>query len=141
VNVFLESSAALAWLFEETAATAIEGALGRAELVVASDLTLLECYRALIWAQVTGRFSDLEVARRRTALDAASASWTLLRIDKEVLEGARRRFPREPVRTLDSLHLGSLLRARVAFADLVLLSLDRRVRDNGAALGFDVLPA
>lgn len=141
MNAFLESSAALAWLFEEAAAGEIEAALGAAEFVVTSDLTLLECARALIRAQVTGGFSELEVTRRRSILEAASARWTVMKIDGEVLEGARRRFPREPVRTLDSLHLGSLLKARVAFADLALLSLDRRVRENGAALGFDVFPA
>lgn len=141
MNVFLESSAALAWLFEEAAAGEVEAALGTAEFVIASDLSLLECARALIRAQVTGEYSEFEVTRRRSILETAAARWTLLRIDEEVLAGARRRFPREPVRTLDSLHLGSLLKARIAFADLALLSLDRRVRDNGAALGFDVLPA
>jgi hypothetical protein len=64
----------------------------------------------------------------------------LLRIGGEVLERARRRFPVEPVRTLDALHLASALAARAAIPGLDLLSLDQRVRDNGAALGFDLLP-
>jgi hypothetical protein len=42
---------------------------------------------------------------------------------------------------LDALHLASALAARSVISDIALLSLDRRVRDNGAALGFDVVPA
>ena len=141
MNLYVESSAALAWLLEEAAADDVEAAFGAAELVLASDLTLLECDRALIRSQVLGALSDLEVTRRRSILEAAASRWTVLRITGEVLERARRRFPQEPVKALDSLHLASALAARSAVSDLALLSLDRRVRDNGAALGFDVLPA
>jgi predicted nucleic acid-binding protein len=141
MNLYVESSAALAWLLEETAADDVEAAFGTAELVLASDLTLLECDRALIRSQALGALSDLEVSRRRSILEAAASRWTLLRIDGEVLERARRRFPQEPIRAIDSLHLASALTARSSVSDLALLSLDGRVRRNGAALGFDVLPA
>jgi predicted nucleic acid-binding protein len=140
MNLYVDSSAALAWLLEEAAADDVEAAFGGAELVLASDLTLLECDRALIRSQVLGTLSDLEVTRRRSILEAAASRWMLLRISGEVLERARRRFPKEPLRVLDSLHLASALTARSSVSELALLSLDQRVRDNGAALGFDVLP-
>jgi len=140
VNVYVESSAALAWLLDEEAAGAVETALGTAAQVLASDLTLVECDRALIRSQALGGLSELEITRRRSILESTAARWTLLKIDTDVIERARRRFPQEPVKALDALHLGSLLKARSAVSDLVLLSLDRRVRDNGAALGFDVFP-
>ena len=82
----------------------------------------------------------METARRRAVLEAASVNWMLLKLDREVLERARRRFPAEPLRTLDALHIASALAARSAISDLGLLSLDRRVRENGVALGFEVLP-
>jgi predicted nucleic acid-binding protein len=141
MNLYVESSALLAWLFDEKPAAEVEAALNEAEIIVASDLTLVECSRALIRAYTTGSLSELEVARRRTMFESVSSHWTQLKIDSEVLDRARRRFPAEPVRTLDALHLASSLAARSVVSDLALLSLDQRVRDNGAALGFDVLPA
>lgn len=140
MNLYAETSAVMAWLFEEDTADSVEAVFRAADLVLASDLTLVECDRVLIRAQVTGELSDFETARRRSMLEATSSKWTLLRIDSEILERARRRFPQEPLRALDSLHLATLIAARSAVSDLALLSLDKRVRDNGAALGFDVLP-
>lgn len=141
MNLYAESSAVLAWLFREEPAPLLKEILAGAELVVASDLTLVECDRALIRAEATGRLSQAEASQRRALFEATSARWVLLRIEGDVLERARRRFPQEPVRALDSLHLASALTARSSVSELVLLSLDQRVRDNGAALGFDVLPA
>src|SRR5262249_47684408 len=127
MNLYVESSAALAWLFEEAPAERIEAALGNAELVLASDLTVLECDRALIRSQALGALSEIEVSRRRSILEAAASRWMLLRIDGEILERARRRFPQEPVRALDSLHLAAALSARSSVSGLALLSLDTRV--------------
>jgi predicted nucleic acid-binding protein len=140
VNLYAESSAVLAWLLEEPTADPVEAAFDRAEGVVASDLTLVECNRALIRAHVLGELTEIETLRRRTLLEAVSAHWTFLKIDREILERARHRLPVEPIRTLDALHLASALAARSAVSDLALLSLDQRVRENGAALGFDILP-
>jgi predicted nucleic acid-binding protein len=141
MNVYAESSAVLAWLFEEANASSVESALDQADLIVASDLTLAECARSLIRSHAIGSLSELEMSRRWAALEASSIHWTLLRIDGEVLERARRRFPVEPVRTLDALHLASAIAARSVISDLALLSLDQRIRDNGTALGFNVLPS
>jgi len=139
VNVYVESSAVLAWLLEEAPGPQLQEILGRAEFVAASDLLLVECDRALIRAEVLGQLSLFEVRRRRALLEEVSSRWTLLRIEG-ILERARQRFPYEPVRALDSLHLASALSARSALSDLALLSLDNRIRENGVALGFQVLP-
>lgn len=45
------------------------------------------------------------------------------------------------MRTLDAIHLASAVLARSAFAGIAVLSLDQRIRNVAAALGFDVLPA
>src|SRR4051794_21248189 len=112
MNLYAESSAVLAWLLAEETSSAIEALLDGAEWIVASDLTLAECSRSLIRAHAAGSLSELEMTRKRSVLEASSAHWTLMRIDREVLERARRRFPEEPVRTLDALHLASALSAR-----------------------------
>jgi predicted nucleic acid-binding protein len=140
VNLYADSSAVLAWLFGEERGPVVEKILAGAELVVASDLTLVECDRALIQAEATGRLSQVEANQLRASFEATSVRWMLLNIEGEVVERARRRFPQEPIRTLDSLHLASALTARSSVSELALLSLDQRVRNNGAALGFDVLP-
>jgi predicted nucleic acid-binding protein len=140
MKLYADSSAVLAWLFEEAAADAVEGMLDSADGVVASDLTLVECDRALVRAHALGLLSEVEAVRRRAVLEAAAVNWMVLKLDREVLERARRRFPAEPLRTLDALHVASALTARSAVSDLALLSLDGRVRENGAALGFAVFP-
>ena len=49
--------------------------------------------------------------------------------------------PREPVRTLDALHLATVLRVAEFRPGLDVLSFDRRIRANAAAPGFGVLHA
>ena len=106
--------------------------------MVASELILLECDRALIRAETSGEIAAAQSAALRAELARAASFWTLLRIADEVLDRARRPFPIEPLRSLDALHLGTLLVARSIFADLALLSLDDRIRENAVALGFQV---
>jgi predicted nucleic acid-binding protein len=140
MNLYADSSAVLAWLLEEATAGSVEQAFDLADGVVASDLTLVECDRALVRAHILGLLSEMEAVRRRAVLEAVSVNWMILKLDREVLERSRRRFPAEPLRTLDALHIASALAARSVISDLALLSLDNRVRENGAALGFDVFP-
>ena len=91
-------------------------------------------------AAALGDDGEAEAARRRALLDAAADHWVVLSIDSEVVARSRRAFPREPVRSLDAIHLSTALLARSLVAELSLLSLDDRVRGNGIALGFDVTP-
>jgi hypothetical protein len=56
------------------------------------------------------------------------------------VDRARQPFPGSPIRTLDAIHLASVLVARSAVAGLELLSLDNRIRDVGKKLGLTLLP-
>jgi hypothetical protein len=49
----------------------VRGTLSTAELVIASVLTLVECDRTILRAQVAGRVSEAEAADRRARLIAA----------------------------------------------------------------------
>ena len=71
----------------------------------------------------------------------AAEHWVVLGIDSEIVARSRQTFPREPVRTLDAIHLSTALRARHLVTEVQLLSLNDRVRDNAVALGFHVAPA
>lgn len=141
MTLYAESSAVLSWLLGETTAPTIRRLLASAELVIASDLTLVECDRVLVRAVVLGDISEAESASRRAELNAAAAHWTLLRLGADVIDRARQRFVNEPIRTLDALHLASALVARAAVPDVEVLSLDEAVRTNAHALGFDVQPS
>jgi uncharacterized protein with PIN domain len=141
VNLYAESSAVLAWLLGEARAPDVRDRLAAAELVIASDLTLVECDRVLIRASKLGELREADAAGRRAELTMAAAHWTLLRVSVDVIERARLPFPREPIRTLDALHLASALVAKAAVPDLIVLSLDDAVRANARTLGFDVQPA
>jgi predicted nucleic acid-binding protein len=140
MSLYAESSAVLAWLLDEAVGTFVRRTLSQADIVVASDLTLIECDRVLHRAAALGELSEGEVADRRAHLAAASAHWHTLRIGAEVVDRARQPFPGDPIRTLDAIHLSSALVARSAVAGLALLSLDERIRTVGKKLGLTLLP-
>jgi hypothetical protein len=140
MHLYAESSAVLAWLLDQRHGPLVAAALERAAVVIASDLTLIECDRVLIRAVAQRALTERELALRQSRLNAASAHWTLLSLDEEIVERARRPFPVEPVRTLDALHLASVLAARKAVPDLVVLSLDDRVREAADRLGLPLTP-
>jgi predicted nucleic acid-binding protein len=141
VTLYAESSAVLAWLLGEDAAPRVRALLRGAELVVASDLTLLECDRVLIRAASLGETDEAMSADRRAHLNAAATHWHVLRLSPDIVHRARQPFPAEPIRTLDAVHLASALAARSAVPGIELLSLDDRVRRAGAQLGFRLHPA
>ena len=78
---------------------------------------------------------------RRGLVAAAADHWVVLSIDSEVVARSRQAFPREPIRTLDAIHLSTALLARNLVTEMCLLSLDERIRGNAVALGFDIAPA
>jgi hypothetical protein len=140
LSLYAESSAVLAWLLDEDATETVLGLLTADQLIIASDLTLIECDRALHRAVAIRELTEADAADRRGHLATVSSHWTLLRIGSEVVERARQSFPGLPIRTLDAVHLASLLVARSAVPGLALLSLDPRVRDAAVQLGIELRP-
>jgi predicted nucleic acid-binding protein len=109
-------------------------------MVLTSDLTLVECDRVLHRAAGVGDLTEAEATRRRAHVSEAAEHWVVLAIDREVVERARRPFPQEPIRTLDAIHLATALLGRNLVTEMQMLTLDKRIRDNASALGFDILP-
>jgi predicted nucleic acid-binding protein len=138
--IYAESSGVLAWLLDEASGRRVRALLAEAELVVSSDLTLIECDRVLLRAAVLGDLTEAEAADRQAQLTLAASHWHVLRIGPEVVERARRPFPGDPIRTLDAIHLASALLARSAVAGLDVLSLDDRIRKAAGRLGLGVRP-
>ena len=141
MNVYAESSAVLAWLLGESDGEETRDRLSAARLVLTSDLTLIECDRVLHRAVALEELGAAEAAERRALVAVAAEHWIVQAIDREIVERARRSFPREPIRALDAIHLATALIARDLVTELQLLSLDERIRRSAADLGFEIVPA
>ncbi len=139
MNLYAESSAILAWLLGGSQGDRIRELLSGASLVLASDLTLIECDRVLIRASSMG-CREAAIADRRAILNEAAAHWNVMRLEEEIVQRARQPFPCEPIRTLDAIHLACALSARAMIPGLLLLSLDQRIRTSAKSLGFDPIP-
>ncbi|MCP4656641.1 MAG: type II toxin-antitoxin system VapC family toxin [bacterium] len=139
--VYAESSAVLSWILGESGGEAVRGCLESAEFVVTSELTLVECDRMFHRARILEELAPERIEAHRSVLLGAMADWVFLRLDREIIEQAREPLPEDPVRSLDALHLASVLATVRLIPETSLLTLDERVRRCGRALGLAVLPS
>ncbi len=138
--VYAESSSVLSWLLGEPEGEEVRRALEAAEFVVTSDLTLIECDRAFHRARSLGELSEERFAALRTELSRLAEGWVLLRLSDEITQRARGSFPEEPIRSLDALHLASILNTASLIPETALLAHDKRVRRCARALELRLLP-
>lgn len=139
--LYAESSAVLTWLFDEPRAPDAIRELENAATIVTSELTRIECARAIHRAASQGVLARNQVAMLLAQLDAATSQWDRIELRDRVADLASAPFPAEPLRALDAIHLASALVARDVWRETAVLSFDDRVRRNAIALGFAVLPA
>jgi predicted nucleic acid-binding protein len=135
--VYLETSAILTWLLGEKRAAEPRRAVDAAERAVTSALSFAEVERALVRAEGAGMLKAADGQRLRGLLQRTRAGWATMSVTDEVLGRAARPFPVEPVRTLDAVHLATALAFARAYPDLRVVTFDRRILDNAAALGLD----
>lgn len=139
--VYAESSAVLAWLFRQPGGAQVQQILQAAGTIVSSDLTLVECDRA-IHREVAVRGLTRVAARQLSAdLRLEMSNWVVLALTPAVVARAREPYPAEPIRSLDALHVAWALHAKSAETGVAILSLDDRIRRVSASLGFELLPA
>jgi predicted nucleic acid-binding protein len=139
VIVYAESSAVLSWLLGEPRGPRVRYILEAAEFVVTSELTLVECDRALHRARSLGQISEQVFEERSSELQKIAAGWVLLRLSDDIVARAREGFPEEPIRSLDALHLASALATLDLIPETAILTFDGRVQRCGRALGFTLL--
>lgn len=133
--LYLETSAALTWLFGESRSNEVLSRLSRVETIVTSALTPLEAERALIRAERQGLVTPANRQRLRGMLAAAASAWLRMEVTAQVRARAAEPFPIEPLRTLDAIHLSTVLAFLGVYPELKLLSYDQRIVDNAQALG------
>lgn len=136
--VYLETSALLSWLFGEKDAKTIAHKMNRANKIISSVVTLVEAQRAFIRYESEGLLRESESRKLKAILLKASSAWLLMAMTREIENRAGERFPAEPVRTLDAIHLATSLKFAEAFPDLKILSLDKRIIDNTELLGIEL---
>ena len=124
----------------EPTGTAVRKQLAKADRVVSSTLTAMECHRAITRGASSGRLKETQALAALRLLGQAADSWTTVEMTGTILERARQSFPNEPVRTLDAIHLATAMHFREAIPELVVVSLDDHVRDNARALDMLVAP-
>lgn len=133
---YLETSTLLAAVLEGNADALASLALpGR---LVASALTFGEAARVVVRFGATGRLEAGAAARALRSLDALQGRCSLYPVTQDVIASLGRRFPHEPVRTLDAIHLITLQLLGEPPGRITVLTNDHRVRENATALGFCV---
>jgi len=141
MTVYVESSAVLAWLLDQPIGWLAFDELRRADLVVSSELTLIECDRVLRRRVAVGEMDATRAEALRSELSSVASAWSITSVGPDVVARARESFPDDLMRAMDAIHLASALTTRARVGDLDILTLDDRIRGNATALGFRVLPA
>jgi predicted nucleic acid-binding protein len=138
--VYLETSCLLSVLFREKGYEKIASALESSDFhIVTSKLTLAEAHRAVSRAVSKNLITEASGQELRGTLAVQSNRWDRLEIDEEILRRTGDPFPREPVRTLDAIHLASALLLKSVFPEITVLSSDQRILSNLAHLGLEAL--
>lgn len=134
-TIYIESSAVLTWLLGEPNASKVESVLSKANVIATSALTFLEAERSLIRAEKKGRFLPADRQKLKGLLTKSAAQWTRMEITEEVQARAKEPFPVEPIRSLDAIHLATILEFIEIFPELTVLSQDQQILANLEPLG------
>ena len=133
--LYLETSALLAWLFNEALAEQAIGRINQADLIVSSELLRLETCRALSRAKRENLLSGDQYDSLLESFMENLSGWFRMSLDTAVIERASEPFPAEPVRSLDAIHLASALEYKKLYPDLTMLTFDKRISENLQELG------
>lgn len=133
---YIESSALVAALLEgDTAARASIRAEGQR---VTSALTFTETNRAVLRARLSGRITAQQERAALLTLKQFTRRVHIVTVTEAILAHAGRRFPVEPIRTLDAIHLATAEALGDPPALVTIVTRNVGVRDNANALGYPV---
>lgn len=136
IRRYIESSALVAAVLEDdTAAKASIRAKGQR---VTSALTAAETMRAVLRARLSGRITAQQERAALLTLHRFTRRCYIVSVTEEILARAGLRFPAEPVRTLDAIHLATAEALGDPPALVTIVTRNLRVRDNANSLGHPV---
>lgn len=133
---YVETSAILCYLLSEESATRVVSQINDATTVVTSALTLLEVERTILRCEMEGRLNPVQVQNAKRIFQSIVSSWIVLEMTPRIRERAAAKFPIEPIRSLDAIHLATALEFLRAFEEVFIVSLDKRILENLKPLGF-----
>jgi predicted nucleic acid-binding protein len=133
--IYIETSAVLTWLLGEPQSRRVVDAINASVAVVTSVLTILETRRSLLRAERQQVISPADGQRLTGLFSNTILGWSFLEITAEIRDRASMPFPTEPVRSLDAVHLASMLEFLLIYPELRVLSYDRRILENILPLG------
>lgn len=135
ISFYLESSALLAGLLEND----VEVIRGIDPSTTAlSVLTIAEARRGVQRSLAGKRIDTAQASAALATIAQLEASCTLLAITDTILARVGRRFPAEPIRTLDAIHLATAEMIDAPEAPVTILTRDRRIRENAERMGLPV---
>jgi len=140
MKLYAESSAVLRWLLGAPQGEAVRAILARGDLVVTSALTTAEVARTLRRLRETGDLDSAMHDRAWLRFRAALAHWDVYAVTAGILSRVEERYPAEPLRTLDAIHLSTAVQFSLEASPLTVVSTDRRIQINAAGLGLAVAP-
>lgn len=136
---YVESSALLAWLFnEENSKSIIKILNDNTVQLCTSRITFIECERTIIRAETLKNITSAEAKKLQGWLAIFESEWQILEIGEDVYNGTKVRFPVEPVRTLDAIHLSTALQFHAIYEAISVLTFDQRIIDNLEPLGINM---
>lgn len=105
-----------------------------------SALTLTEIERVILSERRKGHLDATAERELRRALRTFAAGLHIVAVNSAILERAGKPFEVEPVRTLDAIHLATVLAWEAKpGGEVAVVTRDERLRANAAAYGFEVL--
>ena len=133
---YIESSALVAALLEGDSEA--KGSIRARGQRVTSALTVAEASRAILRARLSGRITAQQQRSALLTIQRFAQRTYVVSVTESILAQAGRRFPIEPVRTLDAIHLATAAALGEPLALVTVVTRDLRVRENAAALGHPV---
>ena len=135
--LYVETSSLLAIIFREPSFETLAKHLETHSAVCTSALTFVECFRGISRALRSGGLLEGDAQNMKGTLAKVACSWNVLQISDCIQRRAGDLFPIEPIRTLDALHLATILEFKEVYPDLLVMSLDQRIIDNLKPLGLE----
>lgn len=112
----------------------------RVTTAITSEVTRVECLRALDRLRLGGAMADRELARRRATILEVLSGCQLVRLNRAVLDRAGEPFP-TLLRTLDAVHLASAMLVRGPTGALRFATHDAGLATAALAVGMQVIGA
>lgn len=101
-----------------------------------SALTLAEFARSVVRVRTAGHIDDAQARAALSWLRRFQRGCDIVEIDDGVLARVRRPYPREPIRTLDAIHLATVELRDEDPSLVAVVTRDRRIADNARAMGY-----